>query len=326
MNEDTCNFIRQAAADPSWGLAHRESFGLMLHYWQRDQIPHLSAFCGKVRPRTLEEIPSVPVGLFKEGLDFCAGEPAHTFLTSGTTQGRRGAHSLPSLDAYNLGAELWWRAQVPGCPTRVISLVPSPEQAPESSLGHMVAHFASQRQDLFDMERGVDHAGCWAALSQASEPVFVAATAFSMAHLLEHPGQVQLPEGSVVMVTGGFKGRTTQLSAQQLRAEIPVRLGAPVVEEYGMTELSSQLWGREGRFVAPPWMKVYTVDPLTGTPTRDQGLLRFVDLANFGSCLSIETEDLGIVHGQEVTLLGRLSTAPHRGCSLSAEEAAQWQI
>jgi hypothetical protein len=104
------------------------------------------------------------------------------------------------------------------------------------------------------------------------------------------------------MVTGGFKGRRVRLDAPGLYASLGQRLGQTrVVGEYGMTELSSQLWSdpvpagqQPGDFVAPPWLRVYTVDPATGQPASP-GLLRFVDLANRWSVLAIETMDMGIV-------------------------------
>ena len=330
LKRDVLAYITRAAADPEWGLATREQMGLRIHEFQRAQIPHLDAFCAHAEPESLAKVPSVPVGLFKEGLSFCAGPPGRVFRTSGTTQGRRGEHHMPDTQVYELAARLWWQACVPDCPTRVVSLVPNPAQAPDSSLGHMVHDFGSATLSYFDMERGVDHEGAWQALLSVQQPVFVAATAFSMASLLEQGPSLSLPAGSVCMVTGGFKGRKVSLSSKDLLEQIPERLGTPVVEEYGMSELSSQLWGRPettgaGRFHAPPWMLVYTVDPATGAPCSGTGLLRFVDLANWGSCLSIETQDLGEVDGQWVTLKGRLKASPHRGCSLSAEEAGQWR-
>jgi hypothetical protein len=323
-------YITRAAAEPAWGLAQREEMGLRIHAFQRSQIPDLNAFCAGAEPQSLVEVPSVPVGLFKEGLNFCAGPSGRVFRTSGTTQGRRGEHHMPDTQIYELAARLWWQVCVPDCPERVISLVPNPAQAPDSSLGHMVHDFGAMTLSYFDMERGVDHEGAWQALLAVQRPVFVASTAFSMASLLEQGPSLSLPSGSVCMVTGGFKGRKVSLSSQELLEQIPERLGTPVVEEYGMSELSSQLWGGPdlggaGRFHAPPWMKVYTVDPVSGLPCEGTGLLRFVDLANWASCLSIETQDLGVVDGQWVTLKGRLKASPHRGCSLSAEEAGQWR-
>ncbi|HND29051.1 MAG TPA: CoF synthetase, partial [Myxococcota bacterium] len=159
-------------------------------------------------------------------------------------------------------------------------------------------------------------------------------TAFALDALFGQEGRAQVGPDSLVMVTGGFKGRRVRLDAPELYREIGRRLGSPrVVGEYGMTELSSQLWTDPvpagelpGAFVAPPWMRIYTVDPATGAPLSEGevGQLRFVDLANYWSVLAIETMDLGRVvphsEGDRVWLHGRLQGAEVRGCSLSVEE------
>ena len=126
------------------------------------------------------------------------------------------------------------------------------------------------------------------------------------------------------MITGGFKGRGVRVDAAGLWKEIEgIFPGVRCVGEYGMTELSSQLWspGPTAPFSPPPWLLVNTVDPWTGAPAAE-GLLRFVDLANHDSVLAIETEDLGRVDEDgNVRLLGRLPTAALRGCSLPMEAA-----
>jgi len=125
------------------------------------------------------------------------------------------------------------------------------------------------------------------------------------------------------MVTGGFKGRKMSVSEIEmedaLRALFP---NARIVGEYGMTELSSQLWSVPlgGPFVLPPWMKAVAVDPATGTPAPT-GLLRFFDLSNHQTVMAIETMDVGTIHpGGRVTLHGRLPGAIARGCSLTVED------
>ena len=68
-------------------------------------------------------------------------------------------------------------------------------------------------------------------------------------------------------------------------------------------------------------MRVYAADPLSGEPA-EEGVLRFVDLANHQTVLAIETQDLGrILPDGRVVLLGRSLEAPLRGCSLTVEEA-----
>ncbi|MEO0601991.1 MAG: acyl-protein synthetase, partial [Myxococcota bacterium] len=155
--------------------------------------------------------------------------------------------------------------------------------------------------------------------------LYVATTAFAMAEYLDHDPPA-LPAGSVVMVTGGFKGRVHRLEGAELYRAIRDRLApARLVTEYGMTELSSQLWGApQTRFAPPPWLAVLAVDPVTGEvlPAGTEGQLRFVDLANLDSTLGIETMDAGVVGVDgTVELRGRLTGAPSRGCSLTVEEA-----
>jgi len=128
------------------------------------------------------------------------------------------------------------------------------------------------------------------------------------------------------MVTGGFKGRQVALDDDGLYAAIRARLKpARLVTEYGMTELSSQLWGRPGEaYRPPPWLRVVAVDPHTGEPVPpgQPGPLRFYDLCNVDSTLGVETLDRGSVQADGgVVLEGRLEDAPARGCSLTVEEA-----
>ena len=323
---DTPEQVEQAV------LAHLRAGGdlldvaLALCRWQQRHVPAYGRFAQGAEPTDLAGIPSVPVALFKHVRFCCTASPAAVFRTSGTTTGARGEHAMPTTRAYDAASLAWFRACVPGCPTdHTISLVTDDRRHPNSSLGHMVTHFAPERRCFFDLEAGVDAAGAWAALAAAARPTWVPTTAFALAELLRTPGDARLPPGSVLMVTGGFKGRTSEVDEAELLREAAARLGGPrLIREYGMTELSSQLWDTGDGYRAPPWLHVYAVDPLGGQPVAGEGLLRFVDLASWGSCLAIETEDLGRVVGDRVELVGRLRGAPARGCSLSVEEAAGW--
>jgi hypothetical protein len=133
-----------------------------------------------------------------------------------------------------------------------------------------------------------------------------------------------LPAGSCVMITGGFKGRIRAVDADELVQLAAARLGARVVLEYGMTELSSQLWAAPGRgYRAPPWLRPRVVDPETGAPLPDgvTGQLRFYDLCNLDTAVCVETLDAGRIVDGELWLEGRLPGAPARGCSLVVEDA-----
>jgi hypothetical protein len=163
-------------------------------------------------------------------------------------------------------------------------------------------------------------------------------TAFSFVHLLDYLAEknlhFQLPTGSRVMETGGYKNRSRILPKAELHALITERLGIPlekIICEYGMSELSSQAYavasherqvtGKNGathHFKFPPWARVQIISPETNREAADGevGLIRVFDLANVFSVAAIQTEDLGVRHGDGFELTGRARLAAPRGCSL----------
>jgi acyl-CoA synthetase (AMP-forming)/AMP-acid ligase II len=164
-------------------------------------------------------------------------------------------------------------------------------------------------------------------------------TSFAFVHALDRLGarRFALPPGSRIMQTGGFKGRSRELSPLAMRAALSQSFGVPdamIVAEYGMTELSSQLYETTlraavtserdcvRRLWAPPWLRVSVVDPerLTPLPDGQEGLVRIDDAANLDSVCAIQTADLGVLEAGELTLRGRAEGAVLRGCSITADE------
>jgi acyl-protein synthetase LuxE len=171
--------------------------------------------------------------------------------------------------------------------------------------------------------------------SKTQNPQLILGTAFSFVHLLdflvENNLRFQLPKNSRVMETGGYKNRSRALPKTELHALITEWLGVPrknIICEYGMSELSSQAYDSEIQnpksriqnriFHFPPWARVQIVSPETGREVADgeTGLIRIFDLANVFSVAAIQTEDLGIRHGDGFELIGRAQLAESRGCSL----------
>ncbi len=161
------------------------------------------------------------------------------------------------------------------------------------------------------------------------------ATSFALVHLLDAlAGDVlPLPRGSRVMQTGGFKGRSREVAADELRREVARALAVDersVVGEYGMTELSSQFYeatmvdpgAPAGVFVEPPWARVIPVDGATLEPVADgeTGIARIEDLANVDSAFAVLTQDRVRRVPGGFELLGRAQGAPPRGCSIALEE------
>ena len=314
MNENIRNFILNGG--------DFNATALELWRFQVKNSVNYGRFCGSVTPNSWKNIPAVPVALFRD-VTFTTFPPfmaQQTFRTSGTT-GKRGQHILQNTEIYDLGSTLHMHNVIGGVPKSGLSLV-SP--AVDSSLGHMCRSFAPQMRQGFDLDVGVRREFCWTYLENVKEAIFFPGTAFAFDALVS--GRVEpcpLPDGSVIMVTGGYKGRTANLDSEDLATALKrIFVGAKIVGEYGMTELSSQLWSPslDSHFVPPHWMKVIAVDPFTGHETNGRGQLRFFDLANHQSVMAIETRDEGIVHQDgSLTLFGRLPDAPARGCSLTVE-------
>jgi acyl-CoA synthetase (AMP-forming)/AMP-acid ligase II len=306
-------------------------------------------------------IPPVPTGAFKVGRWAAFPEEAETvtFRTSGTTVGSTGVHRFETLGLVNAAiVPAARRFLLPDRESiRFLFLSPAPGAAPDSSLVHMFAVFREalgapgSRFLLPGGARGAvpaDEVGAALdAARRAGEPVLVAGPAIAFQRMLEALGGESwaLPAGSRAMVTGGFKGRRDAAEPEALADAVTARLGVPAshqVQEYGMTELSSQYYDerlrrelglsvepsedgereRSATFVEPPWARARVVDPRTGRdlPPGQIGALVHVDLANRGSAVAIQTSDLGVRRGRRVfALRGREGGAEARGCSLAVD-------
>jgi hypothetical protein len=316
------------------------------------------AYCARhgATPETVAtwaDVPPVPATAFKR-LDLFAGDPGAAeavFRTSGTTRGgeARGRHLVRSLSLYRAALLPPFRRHLlpDGARLPLLSLVPSPEALPDSSLAYMVGTVARElsagatwlvgRDGSVDTGRFV--AEC-SELNARDQPALLVGTALAFARLVEAldatgGAGVDLPAGSRVMETGGFKARAGELRRTDLYASLSRLLGVPdarIVNEYGMTELLSQLYepvlgegpSARGRHVAPPWLRVRALDPVTLSPRQqgEVGLLSFFDLANVGSVCHVLTEDVGSVSADGVRLSGRVEGAEPRGCSLALEQLA----
>lgn len=314
---------------------------------------------------TVDDIPPVPADAFR--LARVATFPDELarvrFFTSGTTGAERGTHAMRRTDTYEVLSLAFGRqALVPsGARPLVVALAPKPSQPPSSSLGYMMAHFMEQldgqpldaAEPRFDVradarwllqESGADLTGLERAARAAAgsgRPLLLLGTAFALVRLVDDLAgrTLPLPPGSVVMQTGGFKGRSREVTMDELRAQVSAALGTPrlrVIGEYGMTELTSQLYeatigeselaslhpaAPPGTYFEPPWLRVTPVDPASLRPVADgtPGLARFVDLGNVDSAVSVVTQDLVVRSGGGIQLLGRQPGAPPRGCSLAIE-------
>jgi hypothetical protein len=350
LRERIARFIVGAGAEPTSGSF--DELALSAFAFQFERIAPYRRLCeargatpGRVG--SWREVPPVPAAAFRT-VELAADPPVETFRSSGTTSGEaRSVHLQPYPDLYQEAIDASFpRFCLPDLPAGgrlpILSLVPERAALPDSSLSfmadHVLARWGSSESATAFGPRGVEAAKArsWAAARQRDRrPGLVFATAFALADWLatleRQDLRLRLPHGTAVFETGGFKGRTAEVSRADLLARLAERLGVPreaVVREYGMTELSSQCYtaalagGDPDLFVAPPWVRVRALDPetLAARPPGEPGLLAVFDLANLGSAVHLLTEDMGAAEAGGFRLLGRAAGATLRGCSLVVEE------
>lgn len=241
---------------------------------------------------------------------------------------------------------------------RMFFLGPTAEHFPNSSLGYMFSEireaFGEKQSAVFFSPQDVEVDGFRTALEKASQenvPVFILGTALAllecMDKFVQQGRKFKLPTGSRILDTGGYKGRRREVPREEFQWQLVTAFGVPqkyLLNEYGMTELSSQFYEsrlpgiplRNERTNAtpsplpsalrplhfpPPWVRVAAVDPenLKILPEGEIGLLRIFDLANVDSVMAIQTEDLGRAWQDRIELVGRATGAELRGCSLLTE-------
>jgi hypothetical protein len=144
--------------------------------------------------------------------------------------------------------------------------------------------------------------------------------------LLDFAGQypMQIPR-TIIMETGGMKGRRKEMTREELHGMLCKAFGLTTIHsEYGMTELLSQAYSQgNGIFTAPPWMKILLRnpdDPFDVSSSRNSGIINIIDLANIYSCSFIATQDVGRISGNSFEVLGRTDNSDLRGCNLLVSE------
>lgn len=283
-----------------------------------------------------QDIPTVPTDTFKLHahplITFPEQHIQRTFHTSGTTTETKGHHHFPSLDLYEKSITCGWKQAKLPTPKNAIFLTPTPETTPHSSLSHMMGvlstEFAEQSNWVIDNEGTLKIENI---TTNHPQPVALLGTALAFLHLFEqlpHSHSLTLPKGSWAMETGGYKGTQRSLSKESLYQLFQSKLGLAsesVINEYSMTELSSQFYtqGLENPHHGPAWTRIRVINPETGIGAQpgQPGHLAIYDLANLHSVMAIQTQDVAIAHSDNsFTLLGRDPSALPRGCSRSADD------
>lgn len=268
----------------------------------------------------IEKIPFLPIEIFKTRKVYCGdGEPEIVFTSSGTGESGASCHYMARKADYERtfrrAFELFY-----GSPAdvNIYALLPGYLEREGSSLIYMVDDLIKSGRGggfyLNDYERLIADM----AADRGSKILF--GVSYALWDLAERHGP-KLTD-TIVMETGGMKGRREELSKDEFHALLCREFGVDRIHsEYGMAELSSQAYSAVGNlFQSPPWMRVLVRDPndpFEILPAGRTGGINIIDLANVGSCAFIQTQDMGYISGDgNFSVLGRIDRSDLRGCNL----------
>ena len=268
-------------------------------------------------------IPFLPISFFKTQDVFIGEKPVNLFESSGTTQDVKSHHWVQDLSLYEAsflkGFELFYGKPPHYC---IIGLLPSYLERKHSSLVYMVDKLikaSGHAQSGFYLDDFVKLNEVLHDLENQKQKVWFIGVSFALTDFaIAYPQQLN---STIVLETGGMKGRKEELTRNELHQLLREHLGTSTIHsEYGMTELLSQAYAiKEGVFKCPPWMKVMVAEEEDPTAIKEigRGVLHIIDLANIYSCSFIATEDIGeVFEDGSFTVLGRLDASARRGCSL----------
>jgi len=279
--------------------------------------------------KNLHRIPFLPVSLFKTH-EIMSGtfEPGIVFESSGTTGMTPSRHFVkdPALyrESFTKAFRIFYGEPEDWC---IIGLLPSYLERSHSSLVVMVdelIRLSSHPDGGFYLYQYEALRDLLIRLESRGQRTLLIGVSFALLDMAE--GYPMKLKHTVVMETGGMKGRKEEITREDLHEQLCRGLGVDAIHsEYGMTELLSQAYSSgRGLFRCPPWMRVilraeddpFCFTDADGNPLT-QGLINVVDLANRDSCSFIATDDLGRLHGDgHFEVLGRADNSDIRGCSL----------
>jgi hypothetical protein len=280
-----------------------------------------------------EEIPFLPIGFFREHkvvtgrVELARTEPARVFESSGSTSDRASRHYVSDIrlyrDSFTRGFELFYGSPKNYC---ILALLPSYLERQNSSLVFMANHLiqlSGHTAGGFYLDNLDDLVAQLKTLEGQGHRTLLLGVSFALLELSErHPMKLN---HTIVMETGGMKGRRKEITREELHTLLSDRLGVDSVHsEYGMTELLSQAYSKGGGiFHCPPWMQIRIrdpYDPLSPVSRNGSGGINIIDLANLHSCSFIATQDIGkLAPGGGFNVLGRFDNSDVRGCNLLVE-------
>lgn len=292
--------------------------------------PVYRAYCdlinrNPVDMQSIDHIPFLPIHFFKtHRVATFQNEAEKVFLSSSTTGQTPSKHYVKSLRQYEESFQRGFALLYGNVKDyTVLGLLPSYLERENSSLVYMVSSMINESSDPrsgFYLDEWDRFIATLNDLEKAGKKTLLIGVSFALLDLAE-----KLPfklRHTIVMETGGMKGRRKEIVKAALHEQLCTGLGLDVIHaEYGMTELLSQAYSKGGYLLqCPPWLQVRcrsVEDPFEIISNGKSGALNFIDLANQNSCPFIATQDIGRCYSDHTfEVLGRLDHAEIRGCNL----------
>ena len=311
-----------------FSISSPEQFNAMALEVFRFQAEHCAVYAEYLRligvdPASItriEDIPMLPIGLFKSHDIYSAATPPQIVFTSSATTGMSSSrHLVADTSIYERDFTEGFRLFYGDIKQwSVYGLLPNYLERTGSSLVYMVDSLIRQAGSggfyLHNYEKLLSD------MAADSRPKILIGVTYALLELAEK--YAPKLDNTVVMETGGMKGRRKEMSKDELHGLLCSAFGVERIHsEYGMAELLSQGYSTgEGLFASPPWMRVIVRDindPFTHLEAGRRGAIDIIDLGNIYSCSFIATEDVGIAYADNTFRIeGRITDADIRGCNL----------
>lgn len=281
---------------------------------------------GRKEPKTVEEIPFLPISFFKTHEVRCLHQQEATlFMSSGTTGMERSKHYVESIELYESSFLRTYATQIGNPEDQIIlALLPNYIDQGNSSLVYMVDRLVKESKHPasgFYLDSLEEIIATYEKYRDSDKQLVLFGVSYALLDLAElKPNLSKM----TIIETGGMKGRRKELTKEELHRELMDAFQVPYISsEYGMSELLSQGYSDQaGIFTSPPWMDIRireVNDPFHYLEDGRTGGINVIDLANLYSCSFIATQDLGKKEDKHFQLMGRFDHSDIRGCNLMVE-------
>ncbi|WP_341216037.1 acyl transferase [uncultured Wocania sp.] len=275
--------------------------------------------------KTIQDIPFLPIQFFKSHKILSnKNDIETTFTSSGTTGNLTSKHHVTDLKIYEQSFTKGFQQFYGSVEDYVVlALLPSYLEREGSSLIYManamILH-SKHTESGFYLNNISELKNTLIKLDADGKKVLLIGVSFALLDLVE-TYQFNL-KNTIIMETGGMKGRRKELIREDLHKKLKADFGVETIHsEYGMTELLSQAYSNgNGLFNCPNWMRILTrdtEDALSIQPPEKTGGINVIDLANINSCSFVATQDLGRIYKNGAfEVIGRFDNSDIRGCNL----------